>query len=282
MKNSKRTATQIILISIMVIICIIWIVPIVFLLGLSFQTQDAYSGAEFIFFPVGENFTFDNYTEILSDSGRLPILTWLTNSLIVSCSVSLLTVLLCSLSAYAFARMKFKAKGVMFSLMMATMMVPGIISIIPNFLTVSAMGLNDSLSALIFPCLGGVANVYLMRQFLYSIPRELDESAKIDGAGNLSLFFRIIMPQMIPILVVVALNSFLGSWNDLLWPIIINSSTELNTMTSGLSMITSAYDRKYGIIAAATIISAIPVLVVFMLAQKYIIKGISATSGMKE
>ena len=186
--------SQIILITVVAIICFIWVIPVVYLVGLSFQTEKTIAGAEFAFFPTGDQFTFENYSVIFGNRGKLPMLTWLINSLIVSSSVALLTVLICSLSAYAFARMKFKAKPFLFGLMMATMMVPGIITIIPNFITVSSLGWNDSLIALIFPCLGGVANVYLIRQFLYSIPKELDESAKIDGASNFTLYFRIIFP----------------------------------------------------------------------------------------
>ncbi len=271
-----------ILIGVLTLICIMWIVPLIFLLGISFRTNESLQTNTFMFFPVGDAFTIDNYKIILSNSSSTPILTWLVNSLIVSSATAIITVIICSLSAFAFARMKFKLKPLLFGLLLITMMVPGVITIIPNFLTVSGMGMADSLWALIIPCVGGVANVYLIRQFFYSIPKELDESASIDGASTFKLFYRIILPQMVPILVVVGINSFLGSWNDLLWPRIINTQSIWNTMTSGLSNITSAYDRQYGVIAAATVFSALPVLILFIIAQKYIIKGISATSGMKE
>ncbi|MCR4880122.1 MAG: carbohydrate ABC transporter permease [Bacilli bacterium] len=282
MSNKRRMIKQGILIGVLTLICIMWIVPLIFLLGISFRTNESLQTNTFMFFPVGDAFTIDNYKIILSNSSSTPILTWLVNSLIVSSATAIITVIICSLSAFAFARMKFKLKPLLFGLLLITMMVPGVITIIPNFLTVSGMGMADSLWALIIPCVGGVANVYLIRQFFYSIPKELDESASIDGASTFKLFYRIILPQMVPILVVVGINSFLGSWNDLLWPRIINTQSIWNTMTSGLSNITSAYDRQYGVIAAATVFSALPVLILFIIAQKYIIKGISATSGMKE
>lgn len=282
MKNKRKLVGQIALITVLSVICIIWVIPFIFLVGLSFRTDASIQSDQFVFFPVGSNFTLDNYKVIFGHSTNVPILTWLVNSLIVATATALISVIICSLSAFAYARLNFKMKNFLFSLLMVTMMVPGIITIIPNFLTSSALNITDSLWGLIIPCVGGVTNVYLIRQFLYSIPKELDESAKIDGANNFRMFYRIILPQMVPILVVVGINSFLGSWNDLLWPRIVNTESIWNTMTSGLSMITSAFDRKYGIIAAATVISAVPVLLLFIIAQKYIIKGISATSGMKE
>ena len=282
MKNRKSIIKQLILITALIIICIIWMLPLVFLLGISFRTNASLQTNEFLFFPTGEAFTFDNYIEILSSSSSTPIFVWLINSLIVSTSTAIIVVIICALSAFAFARMKFKAKPFLFGLLLSTMMIPGVVAIIPNFLTVTSMNMADTLWALIIPCVGGATNVYLIRQFFYSIPKELDESAEIDGASSFKLFYRIILPQMVPILVVVGINSFLGSWNDLLWPRIINTQSVWNTMTSGLSNITSAYDRQYGIIAAATVFSAVPVLILFVIAQKYIIKGISATSGMKE
>ena len=219
---------------------------------------------------------------IFSNISGSPVFAWLINSLIVAVASSLLTVLIASLSAFAYARLRFTGKKIIFSILMLTMMIPSVISLIPNYLTISKLGLKNTLTALIIPGLGGVANIFLIRQFLYGIPKELDESALIDGAGYFRLFFHIILPQMVPILVVVGLNTFLGAWNDLLWPLVINTDNAMRTMTSGLSVITSKYDRQYATIMAATVISAVPVLVVYLFAQKYLIRGISLTSGMKE
>ena len=279
-KNYHRIIKQTLLILGMGIICLLWMLPLLFIALTSFRTNESIRYDGFMFFP--KEWVFDNYLTIFSNVSGSPIFRWLLNSLIVASLSSLLTILLASLSAFAFARMKFKGNRLIFSFMLLTMMIPSVISLIPNYLTISNLHLKNTLTALIIPGLGGVANIFLIRQFLYSIPKELDEAAFIDGAGYVRLFFHIILPQMIPILVVVGLNTFLAAWNDLLWPLVINTTNEMRTMTSGLSVINSQYDRQYATIMAATTISAIPVLIVYLFAQKYLIRGISLTSGMKE
>ena len=278
--NKKRIITQITLIVLMAIVCILWMIPLLFIIFTSFRSNDSVNYDGFMFIP--NDWTIENYQIIFSNLGGLPIVSWLINSLIVSTVSALLTVLIASLSAFAYARLQFKGKRLLFSFLLLTMMIPSVISLIPNYLTISNFHLKNTLFALIIPGLGGVANIFLIRQFLYSVPKELDESARIDGANYFRLFFSIILPQMIPILVVVGLNTFLGSWNDLLWPLIINTDASMRTMTSGLSVISSAYDRQYATIMAATVISAVPVLIVYLFAQKYLIRGISLTSGNKE
>ena len=278
--NKKKIISQTLLILGMAVVCILWMIPLLFIVFTSFRTNDSVNYDGFMLFP--NEWTFENYQTIFSNISGSPVFTWLINSLIVAVASSLLTVLIASLSAFAYARLRFKGKRLLFSFLMLTMMIPSVISLIPNYLTISHLGLKNTLTALIIPGLGGVANIFLIRQFLYGIPKELDESALIDGAGYFRLFFSIILPQMVPILVVVGLNTFLGAWNDLLWPLVINTDTGMRTMTSGLSVITSQYDRQYATIMAATVISAVPVLIVYIFAQKYLIRGISLTSGMKE
>ncbi len=186
------------------------------------------------------------------------------------------------MSAFAFARLKFKGRKWLFNGMLLTMMIPSVVSLIPNYLTISTLHLKDTLIALIVPMLGGVTNVFLIRQFLYSVPQELDEAALLDGANYFRLFYRIILPQMVPILVVVALNTFLASWNDILWPLIINPSSTARTITAGMENIQKAYEDDIPCIMASTLVSSLPVLIVYLFSQKYLIRGISLTSGMKE
>lgn len=279
-KNRRFIVKQAALILGMALVCILWMVPLLFIVFTSFRTNDSIKYDGFMLFP--KEWTLENYITIFSNVSGSPVFRWLLNSLIVSTASALLTVLIASLSAFAFARMRFKGKKLIFSFMLLTMMIPSVISLIPNYLTISNLNLKNHLLALILPGLGGVANVFLIRQFLYSIPKELDEAAFVDGLGYGKLFFYIILPQMVPILIVVGLNTFLGAWNDLLWPLVINTDNGMRTMTSGLSVITSQYDRQFATIMAATTISAVPVLIVYILAQKYLIRGISLTSGMKE
>lgn len=279
MKNKRYYITQILLIAGMAVICLIFLLPIIFMITSSFETDEEILADGFKLFP--KVWTFDNYINIF-ETTQIPVLTWLANSFIVSFASAILTVIIASLSAFAYARMKFKGKKLLFSFLLLTMMIPSVISLIPNYLTISTLKLKNNLIALIIPCLGGVVNVFLIRQFLFSIPKELDEAALIDGANYFRLFYRIILPQMVPILVVVALNTFLGSWNDLLWPLIVNSDTDMRTMTSGLKIVQRLFEMKWGSIMAITVVSGLPVLVIYCFAQKYLIRGISLTSGMKE
>ena len=283
MKNKRYYLTQGLLIGGMVIVCIIFLIPLFFMVSLSLQDQETIlldGGAKF--FP--EVITFDNYKTIFSTSysETTPIARWLFNSFVVATGSALLTILIASLSAFAYARLKFKGRKLLFNALLLTMMIPSVVSLIPNYLTISNLNLKNTLTALIIPTLGGVTNVFLIRQFLYSIPKELDEAALMDGANHFKLFFRIILPQMIPILVVVGLNTFLASWNDILWPLIINTSKDYRTMTAGLENVQSVFEENIPCIMAATVVSAVPVLVVYIFSQKYLIKGISITSGMKE
>lgn len=279
-KTKKYYFTQIILIIIMAIICFLWMIPLAYMILTSLRPNSDINLNGFVLFP--KVITFDNYVAVFKNTESAPVGKWLFNSLVVSLSAALLMVLISSLSAFAYARMRFKGSKLLFSFLLLTMMIPSVISLIPNFLTIKRLHLNETLVALILPFLGGVTNIFLIRQFLYGVPKELDEAALIDGAGYIKLFFRIILPQMVPILMVVGLNTFLAAWNDLLWPLIINQEASNRTMTSGLSVVQGIFDNKYGTLMAVTVISAVPVLVVYLFVQKYLIRGISLTSGMKE
>ena len=141
--------------------------------------------------------------------------------------------------------------------------------------------MKNTLWALILPGLGGVGNIFLIRQFFFSIPKDFDEAATIDGAGEIRIFFMILLPQIVPVLVVVGLFSFLGSWNDLLWPLIVMTSSQKRTLTAGLSLLNGQYDRRYASKMAATVISVVPVLILYLCAQKYLLQGVSLSSGVK-
>lgn len=280
MKKKKRKLSQIILIGVLSFICLIWIFPIVYIVLTSFRSDDSIKFEGFRFFP--DVWTFETYSQVLSNTEGAPILRWFFNSVLSSSITALLVVLLSSLAAYGYSRLKFKGKNTLFTFLMLTMMIPSVVSLIPNYYIISSLGLKNNLLALILPALGGVGNIFLIRQFLYSVPKELDEAAAIDGASSLRTFFTIIVPQIIPVLVTVGLFTFLGSWNDLLWPLIVMENNDSRTLTAGLSLLNGQYDRKYASMMAATVLSALPVLIIYLFAQKYLIQGISLTSGNKE
>lgn len=210
------------------------------------------------------------------------ILQWFVNSFIVSVSSAILILFIDSMAAYGYARLHFKLNHVLFMLLMASMMIPGVINLIPNYVIVTNLGLKNNLLALILPGLGGVGNIFLIRQFIYSVPKDFDEAAKIDGAGEIRVFFIIILPQIVPVLAVVALFTFIGSWNDLLWPLIVIQDVQRRTLTAGLSLLNGAYDAQQASKMAAAVISIIPVFILYLFAQKFLLQGISLSSGIKE
>ena len=281
--KSAKTAQKIIqavLILLMAVICLVVLFPIFFMVLTSFRTDEdvVYNGYQLI----PEVFSLGSYKGVLSATSAQPVLKWFVNSLVVATLSTVLTVFIDALAAYGYARMKFKGRDLIFTVLMFTMMIPGVINLIPTYSIVSGLHLKNTIWALILPGLGGVGNIFLIRQFMYTVPRQLDEAAAIDGAGHIRIFFGIILPQLIPVLVTVGLFTFLGSWNDLLWPMIVMTETENRTLTAGLSVLQGQYDRRYASLMAATVVSAVPVMTIYLFAQKYLLQGISLTSGIKD
>ena len=282
MKTKKKPVriSQIILYVILIVLCLFWVFPLFYMLMTSFRSDDAVRLEGYSLFPA--EWTFDTYIAVLSDTKSTPVLRWFVNSLVVSVGSTFLVLLLDAMAAYGYARMRFKCRNAIFTLLMFTMMIPSVINLIPTYSIVSSLHLKNTLWALILPPLGGVGNIFLIRQFFYSVPKDFDEAATLDGAGEFRVFFLILLPQIVPVLVVVGLFSFLGSWNDLLWPLVVMTDSDQRTLTAGLSLLNGQYDRRYASKMAATVISAVPVLILYLVAQKYLLQGVSLTSGIKE
>lgn len=280
MKNKKINISQIVVISILCIICLIWIFPLIYIVLTSFRTDKSIMFEGFQFIP--KDWTFATYKSVLSNTTNAPIVKWFFNSLISSAITAILVVLFSALSAYGFSRLRFKGKNLLFGFLMLTMMIPSVITLIPNYVTISTLGLKNNLLALILPSLGGVTNIFLIRQFLFSVPKELDEAAAIDGASKIRTFFQIILPQIVPVLITVGLFTFLGSWNDLLWPSIVMTETENRTLTAGLSLLSGQYDREKASLMASTVLSVIPVMIIYVCVQKYLLKGMSLNDVNKD
>lgn len=279
-QTKSKKITRWVLIAVMSVICILWLFPLFYIVMTSFRTDDAVMYDGYALLP--KPFTLETYINVLTDTQGAPVMRWFMNSLVVSVTNMFLTVLVSSLAAYGYARLQFKGRDFIFTLLMFTMMIPGVVNLIPQYSIVSTLGLKNSLWALILPGLGGVGNIFLIRQFFYSIPMSYDEAAKIDGAGEVRIFFLVLLPQIVPVLVVVGLFSFLGSWNDLLWPLIIMTETPKRTLTAGLSLLNGQYDREYASKMVATVISAIPVMIIYLCAQKFLLQGVAISAGVKE
>lgn len=281
MRRKKINVSQIIVVTILSVICLLWVFPLVYIVLTSFRTDKSIMFEGFSFFPT--KWTLSTYKSVLLNTTDAPIIRWFFNSLISSSVTAILVVLLSSLSAYGFSRLRFKGKKTLFGFLMLTMMIPSVITLIPNYIVISNfLHLKDNLLALILPSLGGVTNIFLIRQFLYSVPKELDEAAAIDGASRIRTFFQIILPQIVPVLITVGLFTFLGTWNDLLWPSIVMTDAENRTLTAGLSLLSGQYDRERASLMASTVLSVIPVMIIYVCVQKQLLKGMSLTDGNKE
>jgi multiple sugar transport system permease protein len=220
---------------------------------------------------------WQNYTQAWNDS---PMARWLINSSIVSFTCVVSNLVLCSLAGYAFARLRFPGSQVAFIAILATLMVPFQVVMIPTLLIVKHLHLVDSLPALILPNLATPFGIYLLRQFFLSLPVELEEAALIDGAGRLRILRSILLPLMGPPLSTVAVLTFLSVWNDFLWPLVVIATPDNMTVQLGLATFQSAHYTNWPVLMAATVISQIPILLLFLLGQRYFVQSI-ANTGIK-
>jgi multiple sugar transport system permease protein len=256
-------------------IAFVMVIPLVWMLVTSLQTLE-----ETRHYPptlVPTSLQFSNYTDVLQQA---PFARWFVNTLIVTVIVVLANLLFCSLAGYAFARIRFFGREVVFVLILATLMVPFQVVIIPTFLIVRTFGLIDTLGALILPNLVSAFGIFMLRQFFLTLPIELEEAARIDGASRLGILFKIVLPLSGPALATLAVIMFLWTWNDFLWPLITIYSESHMTLQLGLATFQGAHQTNTNLLMAANVMSMIPVLGLFFIAQRYFIRGI-ATTGLK-
>lgn len=260
------------------ILALIYVSPIVFMIVTSFKTRGDAAGVPPSWIP--DPFTTQAYETILSPASGTPVLLWFTNSLIAATLHAILVVVTASLAAYPLARMRFRGRGVVFGTIIATLLIPPVILIIPNYLIVSNLGWLNTLVAIIIPTAASAFGVFFMRQFFLSLPAELEEAALIDGANRWDIFLRIILPLSRPAMATLALLAFLTNWNDFLWPVYVLFSADVQTLPAGLGTLQSANAVRYDLLMAGAVIASVPVLLLFMFLQRFIIEGVSR-SGLK-
>ncbi|TCC52340.1 carbohydrate ABC transporter permease [Kribbella capetownensis] len=224
-------------------------------------------------------FAWDNFSGALT---QVPFARYFLNTLIIEAGVLVGTVLSCSLAAFSFARLRWKHKNLVFGILMSGVMLPYAVTLIPTFLFWQKLGLVNTYVPLILPhWFGtGVFNIFLLRQFFLSIPYELDESAYIDGATPLQVYWRIILPLSKPALAVVSVFTFLGVWNDYLGPLIYLNDSDKYTLAMGLASFQGTYTAQWGYLMAAAAVVLLPIVLLFAFAQKYFVEGIALT-GLK-
>ena len=219
---------------------------------------------------IPSQFTLENYQSLFK---RLPIGREMLNTVIFAGAVTIISVFFDSLA---------KGRGLLLGVLIATMMIPGMALLIPVYKLLANMGLINSYWGIIIPRMADVGGIFLLRQFFISIPKDLDNAARIDGAGEFRIFAQIILPNAVPAILTVGMFNFMGNWNDLLWPLIMTSKPETRTITAGLAMLTGhgSSVTPYGVVMAGALISALPLLIVFFFVQKRFVEGIAMT-GMK-
>jgi multiple sugar transport system permease protein len=220
------------------------------------------------------------YGEILTTGGQNPVLRWAINSFAAASLHALLVVVVASMAGYALARMDFPFKKTIFGVILATLFVPGFVFLMPNYLLMDKLGWLDTLWALVVPGAAGAFGVFFMRQFFLAIPKELEEVALIDGASAWTVFSRIMLPNAKPALATLTVLSFLTNWNDFIWPLFVLFSPERLTLPAGLRLLQGAYTTDYPVIMAGATVAAVPVLILYIFVQRYIIEGV-ARSGIK-
>lgn len=272
-----RTWVQVIRYALLGVLALIYISPILFMLVTSFKTRADAAGIPPSWIP--DPFSTQAYETILTATGT-PVLVWFSNSMIAAVLHAALVVVTASLAAYPLARMSFRGRGTVFSIVIATLLIPPVILIIPNYLIVSNLGWLNSLVAIIIPTAASAFGVFFMRQFFLSLPAELEEAALIDGANWWDIFVRIILPLSKPAMATLALLAFLSNWNDFLWPVYVLFSADVQTLPAGLGTLQSANAVRYDLLMAGAVVASVPVLLLFVFLQRFIIEGVSR-SGLK-
>jgi multiple sugar transport system permease protein len=213
-------------------------------------------------------------------SEQTPVFRWFVNSMIAAIGQALIVVATASLAAYALARMEFRGKRLMTAVIISTLFVPPIIFLMPTYLILDKFQWLDSLLAVTIPGAAGALGVFLLRQFFISLPKELEEAAVLDGASPFKIFWRVILPLSKPALATLFLLAFLTNWNDFLLPLFVLFSPESLTLPPGLGLLQGSYTTSYEIIMAGAVVATLPALVLFIIAQRFVIEGVSAT-GIK-
>jgi multiple sugar transport system permease protein len=218
---------------------------------------------------------WQNYPEV---TRVLPFGRYFLNSFLVAISVTLLQLVVCSLAAYAFARLRFPGRELIFLAFLGALMVPSQVTLIPRFLLMRELGWFNSYQALILPFVFSSFGTFLLRQYFLSLPRELEEAARIDGASYVQNYWLVAMPLARPALAALAIFTFIDQWNAFLWPLIVTTRPEMNTLTVGLNTLRGQYNTAWNLLMAGSVIAIVPILLVFTLGNRYFIKGIT-TSG---
>jgi multiple sugar transport system permease protein len=255
---------------------LVMVVPFLWMLMTSVKPEGEVRSVPPTWWP--ETFTLENYEALFT---RLDFPTYFINSVIVALAVTAGNVLFGTMLGYALAKLSFPGKRLVFGLVLGTLMIPGVVTFVPLFVLTTNMGLTNTLPGMFLPFLAAPFGVFLMRQYILALPDELIQAARVDGAGELRIFFSIIMPLCGPAMATLGILSFLGSWNNFLWPLVVAQTEDKYTLPVALALYSVGQNAtQYGLLLAGAVVVVIPVVAVFLALQRYILQGIAMT-GIK-
>jgi multiple sugar transport system permease protein len=266
---------KVLLYVVLVVYAVITLIPFLWALSSSFKTLDEIVSGTISFIP--KHFTLDNYKQIFIEQAMFP--RWLLNSVIIAVTVTILNLLFNSMAGYALARLQFPGKKPLFIIILAVLMIPTQVTMIPNYLILKQLGWLNSYQGMIVPTMINATFIFMMRQFFINFPKELEEAAALDGLSRIGIFFRIVLPLARPALAAQAIFVFMSSWNDFMRPLVILSDPQLFTLPLGLNSFKGQYISYWNYIMAASMVFTLPMLVIYVFFNRYFIKGISFTGG---
>lgn len=274
---SRRTRSKVAVVArvvVSVVVSVIMAFPLWVMLVTAVSGQSVFS-SELDLLPT--SFTLDNFTRVFQ---TWPVVAWFSNSITVTALTTIISVVVSVMAGYGFAKLRFPLKTPLFLVLLSTMMIPTQAILVPQFRLVNELGLVGTFWAVIVPGAAATFGIFLARQFMLAIPNELIEAAKIDGAGPVRIFWSIVLPLSKPLLAVLTLLSLMYQWNDFLWPLIVLRDPSLYTLPIGLQFLQGQYQTDYGALMAMTLITVGPLVVLFLVFQRWFVQGF-ATSGIR-
>ncbi|GGF32233.1 sugar ABC transporter permease [Halobacillus andaensis] len=272
--QKKKSWAKKLLYVVLITYALITLVPFVWALSSSFKTFAEISSGVMNFIP--KEFTFENYKQIFIEEDLF--FRWLLNSVAIAGGGTALNLLFNSMAGYALARISFPGKRMWFMLILAVIMIPVQVTMIPNYLILKELGWLNSYQGMIVPAMINATFIFMMRQFFINFPKELEEAASLDGLGRFGMFLKVVLPLAKPALAAQAIFVFMGFWNDFMRPLIIMTDAEMYTLTVGLNSFKGQYVTYWNYIMAASMVFTLPVLVIYMFFNKFFMKGLSFTA----
>ncbi|MBY6087245.1 carbohydrate ABC transporter permease [Priestia flexa] len=273
--KKTQNAWKVIAYIVLTVYALVTLIPFIWAMSASFKTLEEIVSGTMNFIP--KDFTFENYKQIFIEQKLFP--RWLFNSLFIAIVGTALNLLFNSMAGYALARLSFPGKKSIFMMILAVLMIPGQVTMIPNFLILKELGWLNTYQGMIVPAMVNTTFIFMMRQFFINFPKELEEAAELDGLSKFGTFFKVVLPLAKPALAAQAIFVFMGFWNDFMRPLIVMSDTEMFTLTLGLNTFKGQYISYWNYIMAASMVFTLPMLLLYAFFNKYFVKGISFTGG---